>query len=129
VDGHQLHAAIAADGWVGLCGQLVEGRVDGWAQQVLLAGRKLVQRTPQEVEICAGGAIDALGATEAKPDLLEPGSNGCGGQIGTLLGRGVEGFKNAVNGALAGCAEERRALDKQLRDGSGEKLRIVGASE
>ena len=29
-------------------------------------------------------------------------------------------IKNAMNGALAGCAKQRQALNKQLRDGPGE---------
>ena len=82
VDGHQLDATVAGGGGVGQRGELVEGGVERWAEQVLLAGGQTVQTAPHEVEVGAGGGIDAIGTAKTEPDLLEPGA-GRGGRLST----------------------------------------------
>ena len=77
VDGHQLHAAIAAGFGVGQRGELVERRVEGGAEQVFFAAGQAVQATPEQVEVGAGGRIHAGGSAQQQPDLLQPGSQRC----------------------------------------------------
>ena len=78
MDGHQLDTAIAAGLSVGKGGELVEGGVEGRAEQVLLAAGQLVKTAPQQVEVGARGRVHAGVAAQPQPDLLEPGSQGRG---------------------------------------------------
>ena len=53
MDGHQLHAAIAAGCGIGQRRQIFEGGVEGRAEQILLAARQLVEELPEQIEIGA----------------------------------------------------------------------------
>ncbi len=70
VNGHQLHAAVAAGPGVGQRGQLVERRVEAGAEQLLFAAGQAVQAAPEQVEVGAGGRIHAGRAAQPQPDLL-----------------------------------------------------------
>ena len=74
VDGHQLHAAVAAGGGVGQCGELVESGVEAGPSRSCSPAGRLVEAAPEQVEVGAGRGVDAVCAAQAQPDLFEPGS-------------------------------------------------------
>ena len=86
---------VSGSGWAV---RLFKGGVERGAEEVLLAVGEAVEALPEEVEVGAGGGIDALRAAEAKPDLLEPGAERGGGLGEAKGGGGGEGFEDALGG-------------------------------
>jgi hypothetical protein len=83
VDGHQLHAVVDLRCGIGQSLEIAEGHVERGAEQIGRALRQIVETTPKEIEIGARHGIDALRATQAKPDFFEPGAKCRGGACGT----------------------------------------------
>ena len=64
VDGHQLHAALAAGFGVGQGSQLFERRSEARAEQVRLAVGQPVEASPEKIEVGPGSFIRASRAAQ-----------------------------------------------------------------
>ena len=108
MDGHQLHAAIAASLRGRLGGELIERRIKAGAEQVLLAVRELVEATPEQIEVRAGGRVYASRAADKQPDPFQPGSQRRGWLGCAKCARRSECFDHAGGGCAPGFAEDRK---------------------
>ena len=83
VDGHQLHAAVDFRRGIGQGLEICRGlrRAQGRARSGSPCGKR-VEALPEQIEIGACRRIDALRATQAQPNLFEPGAKCRGGPRG-----------------------------------------------
>ena len=126
---HELDAAIAVGGRVGLRFEIFEGRSERRAKEIGLALRQRVETLPEKIEIRAGLGVDALRAAELEPGLFKPGAQRSYGLRGAEALGSRHRAQNAIDGEPAFGADEVRALESELGHRTGKKLGRVGAGE
>jgi len=76
MDGHQLHAEIAAGGGVGLGAELVQRGIEAGSEEVELAAGQCVERGPEQAQVFALLGVDGVVASQGSPDRCKPRAEG-----------------------------------------------------
>ena len=123
VNRHELNAAIAAGGGIGLRFEIVEGRSERGARKIGLALGERVEALPEKVEIRASFSVDALRAAKLEPDLLKPGAQrGCGLRGAKALS-GLDCAQNTIDSEMAFVADEVRAFASEFEERAARAVR------